>query len=82
MVLLGGSFGCQVVVDAVVRRPCRNAGLVLVGPVVDPAARGFVRQLLRWLRNAPHERLSMAALNLADYRYAGGRRVVSAFADA
>ncbi|WP_171109253.1 MULTISPECIES: alpha/beta hydrolase [unclassified Streptomyces] len=81
VVLLGGSFGCQVVVDAVVRHPCRITGLVLVGPVVDPAARGFFRQLLRWLRNAPHERLSMAALNLADYRDAGGRRVVSAFAE-
>ncbi|CAL9657575.1 2-succinyl-6-hydroxy-2,4-cyclohexadiene-1-carboxylate synthase [Streptomyces sp. enrichment culture] len=81
VVLLGGSFGCQVVVDAVVRHPGRIAGLVLVGPVVDPAARGFLRQLLRWLRNAPHERLPMAALNLADYRDAGGRRVVGAFAE-
>ncbi|MEU6669093.1 alpha/beta hydrolase [Streptomyces sp. NPDC046727] len=81
VVLLGGSFGCQVAVDAAVRHPERIAGLVLVGPTVDPAARGFVRQLLRWMRNAPQERVSMAALNLADYRDAGGRRVVGAFAE-
>ncbi|WP_225829961.1 alpha/beta fold hydrolase [Streptomyces sp. NK08204] len=81
VVLLGGSFGCQVAVDAAVRHPDRIAGLVLVGPTVDPAARGFFRQLLRWIRNAPQERLSMAPLNLADYRDAGPRRVVSAFAE-
>jgi pimeloyl-ACP methyl ester carboxylesterase len=82
VVLLGGSFGCQVAVDAAVRHPDRVAGLVLVGPTVDPAARSFVRQLLRWLRNAPHERVSMAALNLADYRDAGGRSVAGAFVEA
>ncbi|OIJ98501.1 alpha/beta fold hydrolase [Streptomyces monashensis] len=82
VLLLGGSFGCQVAVDAAVRHPDRIAGMVLVGPTVDPAARSFPRQLLRWLRNAPHERPSMAALNLADYRDAGGRRVVGAFAEA
>ncbi|UQA91182.1 alpha/beta fold hydrolase [Streptomyces halobius] len=46
--LLGGSFGCQVAVVAAARHPDRIAGLVLVGPTVDPAARSFVRQLLRW----------------------------------
>ncbi|SPE63921.1 N-formylmaleamate deformylase [Streptomyces netropsis] len=80
-VLLGGSFGCQVAVDAAVRHPHRIAGLVLVGPTVDPAARSFIRQLLRWMRNAPHERASMAPLNLADYRDAGARRVVGAFTE-
>ncbi|WP_433447174.1 alpha/beta fold hydrolase [Streptomyces sp. CA-142005] len=81
VVLLGGSFGCQVAVDAAVRHPDRIAGLVLVGPTLDPAARGFLRQLLRWLRNAPHERVSMAPLNLADYRDAGGRRIAGAFTE-
>ncbi|WP_063739365.1 alpha/beta fold hydrolase [Streptomyces iakyrus] len=81
VVLLGGSFGCQVAVDAAVRHPDRIAALVLVGPTLDPAARGFVRQLLRWMRNSPHERASMAALNLADYRDAGVRRIVGAFAE-
>ncbi|UQA97109.1 alpha/beta fold hydrolase [Streptomyces halobius] len=80
-VLLGGSFGCQVAVDTAVRHPARIAGLVLVGPTVDAAARGFTRQLLRWIRNSPHERASMAPLNLADYRDAGVRGVAGAFAE-
>lgn len=78
-VLLGGSFGCQVAVEAALRHPERVAGLVLVGPTVDPAARSFARQLLRWIRNSPHERPSMAPLNLADYRDAGVRHVIGAF---
>lgn len=81
VVLLGGSFGCQVSVDAAVRHPDRIAGLVLVGPTVDPAARSFTRQLLRWLRNAPHEPVSMAPLNLADYRDAGVRHVIGTFVE-
>ncbi|MFF9408163.1 alpha/beta fold hydrolase [Streptomyces anandii] len=81
-VFLGGSFGCQVVVDAALRHPDRAAALVLVGPTVDADARSFVRQVLRWMRNAPHERPSMAALNLADYRDAGSRRVAGAFREA
>ncbi len=81
VVLLGGSLGCQVAVDTAVRHPDRIAGLVLVGPTVDAAARGFLRQLLRWGRNAPHERLSMAPLNLADYWDAGAGRVISAFSE-
>ncbi|MFF8691151.1 alpha/beta fold hydrolase [Streptomyces sp. NPDC015144] len=82
VVLLGGSFGCQIAVDVAVRYPDRVAGLVLVGPTVDPKARTAPRQLVRWLRNAPYERPSMARLNVADYRDAGLRRVRWAFAEA
>ncbi|MFC7328252.1 alpha/beta fold hydrolase [Marinactinospora rubrisoli] len=81
-VLLGSSFGCQVAVDAAARHPGRFAGLVLVGPTVDAAARDPIRQALRWLRNSPAERASMALLNLADYRDAGPRRVIGTFREA
>ncbi|MFI2200408.1 alpha/beta fold hydrolase [Streptomyces sp. NPDC020192] len=81
VVLLGCSFGCQIAVDLAARFPERVTALVLVGPTVDPAARGFLRQALRWARNAPQERASMAPLNLADYRNAGPRRLVGVFAE-
>jgi pimeloyl-ACP methyl ester carboxylesterase len=48
--LIGGSFGCQVAVDAAVRYPDRVSHLVLVGPTVDPAGRTFRRQAVRWFR--------------------------------
>jgi pimeloyl-ACP methyl ester carboxylesterase len=37
--VLGNSFGCQVAVELAVRHPDRVAGLVLVGPTMDPSAR-------------------------------------------
>lgn len=80
--LIGGSFGCQVAVDAAVRYPDRVSHLVLVGPTVDPAGRTFSRQAVRWLRNARWESPRMALLNIADYRDAGLRRVAAAFREA
>jgi pimeloyl-ACP methyl ester carboxylesterase len=80
--LIGGSFGCQVAVDAAVRYPDRVSHLVLVGPTVDPAGRTFSRQVVRWLRNTRYELPRMAPLNIADYRDAGLCRVVATFREA
>lgn len=77
--LLGGSFGCQIVVDLAVRHPEQVSHLVLAGPTVDPHGRTWPRMLGRWLRNAVHEDPRMLPLNIADYRDAGARRVISAF---
>lgn len=75
-VLLGNSFGCQVIADLVVRRPELASALVLTGPTVDPAARSAARQVGRWLRDAMREDPSQAPLLLRDFRDAGPRRVV------
>lgn len=56
VILVGHSASCPVVVDAATRTSA-VAGLVLVGPVTDPAARSWPRLLARWLRTATHERL-------------------------
>ena len=40
--LVAASFGCQVAVDVALRTPDLVERLVLLGPVVDPVARGFV----------------------------------------
>jgi pimeloyl-ACP methyl ester carboxylesterase len=76
-VLLGNSYGCQVIVDLVSRRPATALALVLSGPTVDPAARGAVRQALRWLRDVPHEDPRQAPILLRDVRDAGPRRVLA-----
>jgi pimeloyl-ACP methyl ester carboxylesterase len=74
--LLGNSFGCQVAVELAVRRPDLVAGLVLVGPTVDPAAPTAGAQIRRWsvdlLSEDPHQ-LPMIA---KDVRDAGPRRVL------
>jgi pimeloyl-ACP methyl ester carboxylesterase len=38
-VLLGNSYGCQLIVDLVIRAPSLAAAVVLAGPTVDPRAR-------------------------------------------
>jgi pimeloyl-ACP methyl ester carboxylesterase len=76
VVLLGNSYGCQVIVDLVARTPAVAAAVVLVGPTVDPAARSAGRQVLRWLRDAPREDPTQAPVLLRDARDAGPRRLV------
>jgi pimeloyl-ACP methyl ester carboxylesterase len=75
VVLLGNSYGCQVIVDLVARRPAVAAALVLAGPTVDPAARSATRQVLRWLADVPRERPSQGPILLRDARDAGWRRL-------
>ena len=76
-VLLGNSYGCQVIVDLVVREPAVAVALVLAGPTVDPAARSSVAQALRWLRDVRHEDLRQTGVLARDVRDAGPRRVLA-----
>lgn len=76
VVLLGNSYGCQVIVDLVVRRPELAAALVLAGPTVDPAARSAPAQVLRWLRDVVREDPTQAGVLVRDVRDAGPRRLL------
>ncbi|PZG39722.1 alpha/beta hydrolase [Spongiactinospora gelatinilytica] len=80
--LVGCSFGCQLAVDVAVRHPELAGALVLAGPTVDAAARSWPKLVWRWARNSVREDPRMAPLNIADYRDAGMRRVLSSFATA
>jgi pimeloyl-ACP methyl ester carboxylesterase len=75
VVLLGNSYGCQVLVDLVVRDPSVAVALVLSGPTVDPGARSETRQVLRWLADAVREDPLQAPILLRDVRDAGPPRV-------
>jgi pimeloyl-ACP methyl ester carboxylesterase len=81
-VVVGNSFGCQVAVELAVRRPDRVAGLVLIGPTIDPAARTAPRQVLRWLRDTAMEDPLQLPILARDVRDAGPRRVVATLAHA
>jgi hypothetical protein len=74
-VLLGNSYGCQVIVDLVARHPEVAAALVLASPTTDPHARTVSRQVRRWLRDAMHEDPLQAPILLRDVRDAGPVRV-------
>lgn len=78
-VLVGNSAGCQVVADCAARFPQITGPLVLIGPTVDPAARGGVRQFVRFLRTGLRADVTQAPLLLADATRAGWGRVVRTY---
>lgn len=77
--LLGNSFGCQIAVEAALRRCDQVERLVLQGPTTDPAARTARGQIGRWLANSPAEDPRQMPLILRDYRDAGLRRLRRTF---
>jgi pimeloyl-ACP methyl ester carboxylesterase len=74
-VLLGNSFGCQVLVELVTREPQRCAALVLSGPTIDPHARTATRQIARGLRDFLHEDPLQIPILARDLLDAGPARV-------
>jgi pimeloyl-ACP methyl ester carboxylesterase len=76
-VLLGNSYGCQVIVDLVAGEPALAVAVVLAGPTVDPHAASATRQVLRWLADVPREDPLQAPILLRDVRDAGPRRVAA-----
>jgi pimeloyl-ACP methyl ester carboxylesterase len=75
-VLLGNSFGCQIVADFAVRHPELIERAVLQGPTVDPHGRTILRQAGRWLLNSTREPPPLASIVAGDYLKAGFRRAV------
>jgi pimeloyl-ACP methyl ester carboxylesterase len=71
--LVGNSFGAQVALEAALRHPDAVERLALVGLTTDPRARSLPRQVWRWLRCAPYERLSVLPVMARDVIDAGPR---------
>ena len=77
--LVGNSAGCQVVADCAARFPDLVGPLVLISPTVDPAARGAVRQFLRFLRTGFRADVTQAPLLISDATRAGWGRVARTY---
>lgn len=75
-VLLGNSFGCQVIARFAVRHPARIQRAILVGPTTEPGKRTFLQQAALLLADGPRERLKLWVLHVPDYFKAGLRRVL------
>ncbi len=76
---IGNSFGCQIATDLAVRHPEKVEKLVLQGITVDPEARTALKQIGRWLRDAPREPPSQGLNVLRDYLKCGTRRLLRTF---
>ena len=81
-VLLANSFGCQIVVEAVVRHPDLADRIVLQGPTVDPLGRTVLAQLARWRANGRHEPAPLSKVILAEYVDCGIPRLLRTFGHA
>lgn len=70
-ILIGNSFGCQVITQLAVMHPEVIDRLVLQGPTTDPAARSLPRQVWRDLVNQRREPGGVARIARIDYAKAG-----------
>lgn len=75
-ILIGNSYGCQVIVELVMQDPGRGVGLVLNAPTMDPAHRTVLGQVLRAIADIPYEPPRLALLVARDYLRAGPLRLL------
>lgn len=76
-ILVGNSYGCQVILDLVSRQPSRALGLVLNAPTMDPAHRTILGLGFRLLADAAFEPWALALIVARDYWRAGPLRVLA-----
>ena len=81
-ILVGNSYGCQVIVECVSRAPACAQGLVLNAPTMDPAHRSAIVMIARVLADVPREPWRLAAVVARDYWRAGPRCLLVTLADA
>ena len=74
--LLGNSFGCQVVGDLLARDSGRARAAVLVGATIDAHARSWARQSFRWARSAFRERPTLPFVVARDFLASGPLRTI------
>jgi 2-hydroxy-6-oxonona-2,4-dienedioate hydrolase len=77
--LLGNSFGCQIIADFAARYPERVAGAVLQGPTTPPDERSWFWQFIRWQQNSPNNPPSMEDIASSDYEKCGYVRALRTF---
>lgn len=75
-IMLGNSFGCQVIAEFALRHSDRLFAAILQGPTIDPHARNLPEQLWRFALNAPYEKASQLPIQVQDYSAAGLPRVI------
>jgi pimeloyl-ACP methyl ester carboxylesterase len=81
-VLFGQSHGCQVVVDAVSRRPDLASALALNAPTMPAGSRTMREQLWHVVRDTPREPFALVPHVARDYLRAGPPRILGTLRDA
>ena len=81
-VLVGHSYGCQVVVELAMQRPTCAMALVLSAPTVENSRRSIIGEARRLVADVPRERLGLLPIVVRDYVRAGPRRILFTLRDA
>ncbi|MDB4874909.1 MAG: alpha/beta hydrolase [Gemmatimonadetes bacterium] len=81
-VLVGNSYGCQVIAELLIQRPACAAALVLSSPTIENTRRSAIGESRRLLTDAPFERLALVPVVVGDYLRAGPRTILSTLRDA
>jgi 2-hydroxy-6-oxonona-2,4-dienedioate hydrolase len=71
VVLVGNSYGCQIVAEAAMSRPELVHRLVLLGPTIDRRARQLDEQLRRWRMESKTQSPELQRILARDYAAAG-----------
>lgn len=66
-VLVGNSFGCQIIAELALRYPSRVSHAVMIGPTADASARTKARHIWRLARDLLHEPFMLWLLQGRDY---------------
>jgi pimeloyl-ACP methyl ester carboxylesterase len=74
---VANSLGCQIVLALAERHPQIARALILIGPTVDPAYRGWLRHAVRLLVGATREQSGLFPIVLEDYVLMGPRRMLA-----
>lgn len=77
--LLGNSFGCQIIAELAARYPERVERAVLQGPTTPPADRSWLWQFIRWQQNSPYNPPEMGRIADSDYLKCGIVRALLTF---
>jgi pimeloyl-ACP methyl ester carboxylesterase len=81
-VLVGVSFGCQVVVEAAAHDPSFPLAVVLCGPTIPPHLRSFRSLFAQRFGAGADEPRRLTPLAVGDYVRSGLRRVLATYRDA
>lgn len=72
-VVVGNSFGCQIVADLAIRRPDLVSHAVMIGPTADVSARTMLQHIWRLARDLLHEPFALWLVQGIDYLRFGPR---------
>jgi pimeloyl-ACP methyl ester carboxylesterase len=81
-VIVGNSYGCQVIAELMVQRPSCAAALVLSAPTVESTRRSAFGESARLLLDAPLENPRLVPIVVRDYLRAGPRTILFTLRDA